>query len=103
MNDRKPSMTSDEVAANLLDQVQLTDDLFVEEQQTDDKAVEPKAQEPVILKMPEQEQVVKVTPQAEQPTPVKVTGFSALLDHLKAEAIRNNAAAQKHSSMRSAA
>ena len=89
------SRQTDEVAANLLDQLQITDDLFVADtpstEMTDDQS-----NARTSLKMPPQASAVSRQPVAEnlEPTLAKVGGFSALLDHLKSETLRHNHASK---------
>lgn len=97
---------SNEVAANLLDQVQVDDALFVSDTPVDSvdqtKAIQIAQDTPAPLPLPTPV-VEAVEPQKVQ-EPAKISGFSALLDHLKAEAMRHEMRNKPHcNTVRSAA
>lgn len=98
----QPSHASHEEAANLLDQVQMDIQLFTDESEP----VQPDVMEDVAAPLPmPQVQETKVEQPAEEatpaePQPVKPGGFSALIQHLKAEAMRHEAQARQHQAMR---
>ncbi|MAX24754.1 MAG: hypothetical protein CMJ19_09650 [Phycisphaeraceae bacterium] len=107
--------TSDEVAANLLDQVQLDDALFIKDEpvenvevaiasETKTQTVDNEQVAPAPLPMPKRLSVPQ-SPAAEKTTPsIRVGGFSALLDHLKAEALRHDQRSKiRQEALRSAA
>jgi hypothetical protein len=101
----KTSKVSKEKAANLLDQVQMDDELFVTEDAMPQQAVEPTEPVADIVEAPQPLPMSQATEQpteeaAVESTPAKVDGFSALLDHLKCESLRNNAKAREYTQSR---
>ncbi len=97
---RDHHQTSDEVAANLLDQVQLDDALFIKDEPAEQNvtvssakaepvAVVTEERAPAPLPMSRRLNVPQSPAPEKTPQPMRVGGFSALLDHLKAEALRN--------------
>ena len=112
----KPAKKSDEIAANLLDQVQMTDDLFVSDDHVEDQdnvkkcdhaneCPEEVDEAPASLPMTQEAGISEsqTIEMVKEPTTNKVGGFSALLDHLKAETMRNQQANQSRNTLRSAA
>ncbi|HCD33706.1 MAG TPA: hypothetical protein DER01_14950 [Phycisphaerales bacterium] len=112
----KPAKKSDEIAANLLDQVQMTDDLFVSDDHVEDQdnvkkcdlaneCPEEVDQAPASLPMTQEAGISEsqAIEMVNEPVTKKVGGFSALLDHLKAEALRHEQTNQTRKSLRSAA
>jgi hypothetical protein len=103
---RDPNRKSDEVAANLLDKIQMDTELFIDESaQEAEQEISAHIQEqaPAPLPLIQRISIPVATKPEHAAKPVKVGGFSALLDHLKAEALRHDQRSKAEQSLRSAA